>query len=35
MFWSLFIQTLIFIVVIIAVGQGIAAIFGSKDEGET
>lgn len=35
MFWSLFIQTLIFIVVIITIGQGLAAVFGSNDEGET
>lgn len=33
MFWSLFIQTLVFIVVIVAAGQVIAKIIGSKGEG--
>lgn len=32
MFWSLFIQTLIFIGVIVAIGQMIAKIFGNGEE---
>lgn len=31
MFWSIFFQTLTFIIVIIVVGQIIAKVFGSKD----
>ena len=34
MFWSLFFQTLIFIVVIVAAGQLIAKIFASKNQGD-
>ena len=33
MFWSLFIQTLVFIVVIVTAGQLIAKLIGSKDQG--
>lgn len=33
MFWSLFFQTLIFIVVIVAAGQLIAKLISSKDPG--
>lgn len=35
MFWPLFFQTLIFIVVIVAVGQLIARLLSSKDQGES
>lgn len=35
MFWSLFFQTLIFIVVIVAAGQLIAKFITSKDQGES
>lgn len=33
MFWSLFFQTLIFIIVIVAAGQIIAKLIASKDQG--
>ena len=35
MFWPLFFQTLIFIVVIVAAGQFIAKLLTSKDTGES